>query len=117
MSCFICTKCGCIDNTALGGNYWAVISKSNYFKDDYANKNILCVECCPTEYSDGPGSKQPGVWHNRFEKKHWSKWGTMKELLDDPNVRNAKEYFDNITEEELGVDLDESLKDLKKNKN
>jgi len=113
MSTYICEKCGCIDNTACGGNYWAVsysISKfkkdgtaiKKCFKDEYANTHVLCVECTPAEYSDGSIKREAGKWHNMFLKKHWSEYGTKEKLIADckrnnGSVVNAIEYFnDNL---------------------
>lgn len=100
MSTYICTKCGCIDNTACGGNYWMVKSKLASFKDEYANNNVLCVECTPTEYSDGSINTEKGKWHNKFPKRHWSEFGSKEEVIDhciegNGNVVNAVEYFKN----------------------
>jgi hypothetical protein len=98
MSTYICEKCGCIDNTACGGNYWGVMSKRAYFKDDYANKHVLCVECTPSEYCDGSISEEAGKWHNKFPKRHWSAFGTKDEVIahcleNQGNIVNAVDYF------------------------
>ena len=55
MPLFVCSKCGCIDNTACDGNFW----------DVYTN-NPLCTEC--------NGYK----WHNYFPKKK----ATEKEIKE-----------------------------------
>lgn len=80
MSIYICEKCGCIENTALGG-YW--INK-------YNNELGMCSEC------------NTGEWHNEFEKVHWTEYG-VKELLDlealnDGSMINATEYLKSIGE-------------------
>jgi hypothetical protein len=100
MSTYICEKCGCIDNTACGDNYWGFIGKRNYYKDEYANNHILCVECTPSEFKDGSINTEVGKWHNQFPKEHWSKYGTKEELIAEcmkgqGNVVNAIEYFKN----------------------
>lgn len=48
MPLFKCSKCGCVDNTALG-NYWGLYACDG--------KPPLCSEC------------DTGVWHGRFPKK------------------------------------------------
>lgn len=48
MPLFKCSKCGAIENTALG-NYW--IESRN-------KKPVLCSECGPE-----------GKWHGKFEKR------------------------------------------------
>ena len=106
MGTYICSKCGCIDNTACGGNFWSFKSKSGSFKDDYANKNALCVECTPGEYNDGSVNKEAGKWHNIFPKKHWSEYGNQEKLIADclknqGNMINAVEYFKNLNTTEV----------------
>lgn len=65
MPLYICTKCGVIDNTATGGNYWWEDNK----------KKVLCCEC------------YTGKWHGLFKKeyfnpKKWTKVGDfLKEIL------------------------------------
>lgn len=78
MSTFICEKCGCIDNSALGGTYWAASLGDR--------EDILCQQC------------NLGSWHNMFPKKHWSKFGNPEELVkmfeqDKGSFSNAKQYF------------------------
>lgn len=114
MSTYICEKCGCIDNTACGGNYWSMKGKQNYFKDEYANTHALCVECTPTEYEDGSKNRSAGQWHNHFTKKHWSEYGTKEKLIEDckknqGNVVNAIEYFEKLETEEMKNDIHQEL--------
>lgn len=49
MPLFECSKCGCLDNTAIAGYWWRVNKE---------NKSPLCSECNP----------EIGKWHNEFEK-------------------------------------------------
>ena len=97
MSTYICTKCGCIDNSACGGNYSIINMSEPFFADDFANKNLLCVECTPSVYIDGSVNARAGKWHNRFPKRHWSALG--KEFIlsechkDIGNYVNAVEFF------------------------
>lgn len=78
MSCYICENCGAIDNTAIGG-YWINIINNEIPK---------CSEC------------NYGKWHNKFEKKNWSEYGTEKllewENKNDGSMLNATEYFKKI---------------------
>jgi hypothetical protein len=73
MSLFVCDKCGCVDNTALG-RYWS--------KDDpllWGEDNLglaLCTECAPTKYANGEPVNPRlmadfGKWHNEFPKQKW----------------------------------------------
>ena len=78
MSIYICEKCGCIENTALG-DYW-----NNIINDE----PIICSEC------------STGKWHNKFDKKHWTEYG-VKKLLErekDGARINATEYLKSIGE-------------------
>lgn len=81
MPCYICEKCGAVDNTAIGG-YWR-----NYIRKEPK----MCSEC------------NFGKWHGKFEKKHWSEYGTIEELIkmeyrNDGSMLNATEYFKKIGE-------------------
>ena len=80
MSIYICEKCGCIENTALGG----------YWKNARNKEPKMCSEC------------NTGVWHNEFPKKHWSEYGieTLLELecRRDGSMINASTYLKSIGE-------------------
>ena len=80
MSIYICEKCGCIDNTALGG----------YWKNARNNEPKMCAEC------------NHGKWHGVFPKEHWTKYG-KEELLKsearkDGSMINATSYLKSIGE-------------------
>lgn len=79
MSCFICEKCGAIENTAT----------SQYWVREMNGEQLLCSECDP----------DIGKWHNKFEKKIWSECypaETFIEFEDDKkgNCINARRYFE-----------------------
>lgn len=67
MPLFICEKCGCVDNTALG-LYWI---------DWFDKKPILCAECHP----------KIGKWHGKFAKKKWN----GEEVLNKPKEKEGDE--------------------------
>ena len=75
MSVYICEKCGCIENTALGGYWGNLMDKTP----------VVCSEC------------DSGRWHGEFPKEHWSKYGVEKllewEKRRDGSMINATEYF------------------------
>lgn len=76
------------------------MSKLNLFSEDYANKEVLCIECTPKVFSDGSLNDGAGEWHNMFPKKHWSEYGTKEKLINDykrkdGSIVNAIEYFKN----------------------
>ncbi len=52
MPCFICSKCGCIENTACC-HYWGDIGK----------KPVLCSKC----------DTEIGKWHNHFPRRKYKK--------------------------------------------
>lgn len=78
MSLFICSKCGCIDNTATSC-YWALIRPCNNRQYDESLKGYegkpLCSECAKIEYKDDTVFVIPGEWHNKFKKE----WPTEEE--------------------------------------
>lgn len=78
MSVYICEKCGCIENTALGG-YWRNVCN---------NEPKMCSEC------------NNGEWHGEFEKKHWTDYGVKRllelEAMKNGSMINATEYLKSI---------------------
>lgn len=76
MGCYICDKCGTVDNSAIGG-FW----------DNYRKKIApMCSEC------------NTGKWHGYFPKQHWSSIGSPEMLIKmerrhDGSMINAVEYF------------------------
>lgn len=67
MSLFVCSKCGCIDNTATS-YYWALIRPCKNRIYDKSLKGYegkpLCSECAAIEYSKGGEVVVvPGTWH------------------------------------------------------
>lgn len=55
MPLFLCSNCGCYDNTAVT-NYWT--RNINALRTGKEKKPPLCSECDP----------EIGQWHNRFPK-------------------------------------------------
>lgn len=109
MSIFICEKCGKLDNTACGNNYWiAYMNKYRqsqgeeieiYFKPEfsYFENHVCCSDCCEgVEFSDWSG-----ILHKRSiyieNREHWTKYGKEKllewEHRNDGSMVNATEYF------------------------
>jgi len=68
MGLFICDKCKCIENTALG-QYWNRNSGIYPEKDD---GKALCSECASIYFIDGTKTGAKGKWHNKFPKNHIS---------------------------------------------
>lgn len=109
MSIFICEKCGKLDNTACGNNYWIAYMNKNarargenptpFFKPKFAyfETHACCSDCCEgVEFYDNSG-----ILHKSDidieNKEHWSKYG-KEELLEwearkDGSMENASEYF------------------------
>lgn len=70
MGLYICAKCDCIENTALG-HYWSRTSIKLYKWDKSNVKykgDALCSECAPVEFRDGTLTGW-GKWHGKFEKR------------------------------------------------
>lgn len=78
MSTFLCARCGAIENTATS-DYWIDVMEGN---------KLICSKC------------KTGVWHNRFERKHWSEYGIAEVLraqkLNQGDCINAKEHLRDI---------------------
>lgn len=75
MSLFVCSKCGCIENTATC-SFWALINPiaKNYIYDeslkDYRCKP-LCSECAKIVYNANDDTMVvPGEWHGKFQSKN-----------------------------------------------
>lgn len=92
MPCYVCEKCGCVDNTALGGNFWSYARSSFLAKGKGGHKNgvekqpeyipALCCEC------------HTGKWHGQFEKLHiTSNEYYMANLNDLLNPEIAKKFI------------------------
>jgi hypothetical protein len=76
---FVCSKCGCIDNTATSC-YWALVRPCKNRVYDESLKGYegkpLCSECAAIEYSKGDELVVvPGTWHGNFKKE----WPTEEE--------------------------------------
>ena len=74
MSLFVCSKCGCIDNTATS-YYWFLIRPCIGRVYDESLKGYegkpLCSECAAIEYDkEDQLVVVPGTWHGKF-KKEW----------------------------------------------
>jgi hypothetical protein len=111
VSSYICEKCGSVENSATeGANYWMVFNvvlhgdkSPPYFPwvDEYANTHLLCSGCTPKERLDRGVvviDYSCGKWHEIFEREHWSKFGSMEQILESHassrgNFENAKDYF------------------------
>lgn len=88
MPCFICSKCECVENTALG-HWWSRGGDHDLFiwpegMEQYYGKG-LCSECAPIQYNDGSLSRF-GTWHGKFPKEHYADQPYKEELL------NIKEF-------------------------
>lgn len=91
MSLFVCSKCGCIDNTATSC-YWALIRPCKNRIYDKSLKGYegkpLCSECAAIEYSKGDEVVViPGTWHGKF-KKEWPTEEEKKHI----DIRNKDQY-------------------------
>lgn len=111
MSIFICEKCGYLDNTACGNNYWHA-SGNKYRKREglpldisyspefqYFEDHVCCSECCNgITYKDGSGIiRKTSLDLSEEERRHWSEFGRAKlfewERRHDGSMVNATEYF------------------------
>lgn len=73
MGLFICSKCNCIENTALGW-WWSKdtlkLTMPPEMKE-YEKGKGLCSECLPVgaKFSDGTDVGGKGKWHGKFPKQ------------------------------------------------
>lgn len=86
MPLFVCAKCKCVENTALG-LWWNKhdydIYVFNETNETFKGKG-LCSECAPEKFVDGTLTKY-GKWHDQFEKENYIDSGiTEKELMQYP---------------------------------
>lgn len=90
MSLFVCSKCGCIDNTATS-YYWALMRPCKNRIYDKSLKGYegkpLCSECAAIEYSKGGEVVVvPGTWHGKFKKE----WPTEEEKKQSVLLKDRK---------------------------
>jgi hypothetical protein len=77
MGIFVCDKCGCMENTALG-LYWTKDRYDMFYPEDHKIGEALCSECAPSYFNDG-GKTNWGKWHGKFPKV---KWDGKREVLN-----------------------------------
>jgi len=72
MGLFVCSKCKCVENTALGWWWSKNLIKLVLPPDmkDYEEHEGLCSECLPAtaKFTDGKLIGAKGVWHGKFPK-------------------------------------------------
>lgn len=70
MSLFQCQVCGCVENTALSAQGFAMMA--HLFDWSYAPERQglkLCSACGPSRYNDGTDTKY-GKWHRQFPRNY-----------------------------------------------
>lgn len=86
MPLFVCAKCKCVENTALG-LWWCrniMQDKFCWTEDTLKFKGQgLCSLCAPTRYDDGTLTGY-GVWHGRFKREHFLLVDYKDQLLQLP---------------------------------
>ena len=117
MGIFICEKCGKLDNTACGNNYYTAkrnkfllksgrtIEPSYKSEYEYFETHSCCSDCCvDVEYKDKPIklSQSLSSKFNIKDKKHWTFYGKERllelEARHDGSCENATEFFNNLNE-------------------
>ena len=84
MGLFICSRCNCVENTALGW-WWSRDHIRLILPDDMKQFEIghgLCTECLPAEtrFVDGSGKGiGTGKWHDRFPKRNYDEFKNSEE--------------------------------------
>jgi hypothetical protein len=69
MGIYVCDRCGCIENTALG-SYWVKDMEDMFDPKGLKKGEALCSECSPSHFIDGTPTRW-GKWHGRFPKVKW----------------------------------------------
>ncbi len=73
MSLFQCDECGCMENTALSHQGFAMLQECfDWTNIENLKGKSLCIACGPTKYSDGK-STGCGTWHNKFKRMYLPK--------------------------------------------
>lgn len=88
MGLFVCAKCNCVENTALGW-WWSKDSLRLVLPADmkeYEKGKGLCSECLPAEakFEDGTSPGGTGKWHGKFPKQ------TVDEFMKGPAGKHYK---------------------------
>lgn len=95
MGLFICSKCQCVENTALGW-WWSKDSIRLILPDDmkqYEMGKGLCSECLPAFARFEDGSRDvdfTGKWHNKFPKQH------INDFMKSEGGKHYKRYGDKL---------------------
>ena len=113
MGVFICQKCGNLDNTACGNNFYTARRNKYYLKKygefessfkpeyEYFETHECCSDCCgEIEYDDSPVKFKDSIRSslNIKDKHHWTEYGKEKllelEAMKDGSCENATEFFE-----------------------
>jgi hypothetical protein len=97
MGLFICAKCNCVENTALG-HWWSrnvihlILPKG---MENYEHNAGLCSECLPKEakFSNGKLMGAKGEWHGKFPKMNYNEW---KKTAEGKHYKRLGFYLDYI---------------------
>lgn len=92
MGLFVCAKCNCVENTALGW-YWSAHNSKEMIvlppELEMYHGKPLCSECLPVvPFVDGSGETGRGKWHGRFPKEHYKEF-----LKNNPNYKFQSGYL------------------------
>lgn len=83
MGLFVCAKCNCVENTALGW-WWSRNSLRLVLPPDmkdFESGKGLCSECLPegAKFDDGLDVGGRGKWHGKFKKQSVEDFMSSKE--------------------------------------
>jgi len=98
MGLFICAKCNCVENTALGW-YWSSHKSKEMIVlpkelEQYHGKP-LCSECLPVvPFIDGSGKTGIGKWHGKFPKEDYEDFRKTEEGKHYQRQGYYLRYFD-----------------------
>lgn len=86
MGLFVCAKCNCVENTALGW-YWSKDNIRLVLPEDmkeYETGKPLCSECLPNtarfeDEQEVRHFQNCGKWHGKFPKVDYDQWKNTEE--------------------------------------
>lgn len=94
MGLFVCAKCNCIENTALGW-WWSRNSLKLTLPvemKEFETGKGLCSECLPkgAKFSDGSDAGGTGEWHYKFPKQ------TVEDFMNSESGKHYKRRGDSL---------------------
>lgn len=93
MSLFQCSKCGCVENTALSGAGCTWVGLYDWSGLEEFKGKMLCSACGPTLFENGEPTGY-GEWHGEFDRIFLPKgeWTTNKQGNLEHKITGITDY-------------------------